>query len=53
MMDEETIQEIREILRDIIEEADEWNARSSHSMASTEAAARRIREQIDSGEVEE
>ncbi len=52
-MDEETMQEIREILREIVREADERYARSPHSMKSTEAEARRIREQVERGEVKE
>ncbi len=52
-MDEETMQEIREILREVVREADDRHARHTHQMESTEAAARRIRGQIECGEVEE
>ena len=52
-MDEETMQEIREILREMVKETNERQVRNPHPMESTEAAARRIRSQIERGEVEE
>ena len=52
-MDDETMQEVREILREMVKETDERHARSPHPMESTEAAVRRIRAQIERGEVEE
>ncbi len=47
------MQELKQVLREVDKEARAWRARDPHLMESAENAARRIREQIERGEVEE
>ena len=53
MMDEETVRELREVVKEVIREANARHANNGRMMESFGDAARRIRRQIDRGEVEE